>query len=118
MDEKKALALRISVVEKQLAKQRRNWFLGIWLGYTAITYCNVKFIEYSIYPREFDYLLEFLFADLFNNTLLFFVELLISAVLGLIAYVINLSIWSNCSRSINDTVSVYERLVKEYNEMP
>lgn len=118
MEEKKALAQRLIELEKRIEKKRRNWFLGIWLGYTAITYCNIRIIEYIVNHYEFDYLLELIFADLFTNTAKFFIELLISAVIGLFSWYVNSLIWSNCCNSIRDTVSVYEKLVKEYNNMP
>lgn len=108
MEEKKALALRIAAVEKQLAKQRRKWFLGIWLGYSAVAFWLIKIID------EIDNVLDLLFY----NPIEFFGILLASAVLGLISWWVNSLAWSNCCLSINDTVNVYEKLVKEYNNMP
>ena len=108
MDEKKTLALRIAAVEKQLAKQRRNWFLGIWLGYSAVIFM------FGQATRDIDNILEFILTD----TIAFIELLTLSLIIGIVCWFINACIWTAACNSIRDTVSVYERLVKEYNEMP
>lgn len=93
MEEKKALARRIKELEKYLEKQRRKWFLGIWLGYSAIAFWLI-----------------------FDTTAKFFESLIASAAIGLLCWLVNAIVWSNFCTSIRDTTDAIKNLEKRYNE--
>lgn len=106
MEEREALAQRLKEVEKHLKKERRSWFLGIWLVYSLIA-CYLLTITSEV-DNVFDLLID--------NPLEFFGLLIVSAVLGLVSWWLNAFIWTNCCRSIGDTVRAYKKLENEYNK--
>lgn len=108
MDEKKALALRLIELEKYLEKKRRNWFLGIWLGYSAFI-----FICFQVRADVVN-ILEFILTD----TIAFIQLLALSLIIGLVCWFINACIWSPCCNSIRDTTELMKDLEKRYNELP
>jgi hypothetical protein len=105
MDEKKEMFQRLKDLEDLLVQKRRKWFLGIWLGYSAIAFLVLKEID------DMGNVLE-----LFRNNPKSFIGLLIeSALLGFFCWFVNAAVWSNCCNSIQSTKRAYEQLEKEYN---
>ena len=108
MEEKKALALQIATLEKQLEKKRRNWFLGIWLGYSAVIFM------FGQATRDMDNILDFIFTD----TLAFIELLLLSLIIGVVFWFINACIWTAACNSIRYTTDLMKDFEKRYSEMP
>ena len=108
MDKKKALALQMAAIEENLEKKRNRWFFGIWIGYSVVTFWLLKTI------KDIDSILDLLYYDPAQ----FFSMLVASAALGLISWWVNSLVWTNFCNSIHETISVYEKLEKEYREIP
>lgn len=106
MDEKKKMFQRLKELENLLAKKRRNWFLGIWLGYSVIAFAILKEIDNTGSVLDL----------LFDNPMAFLGLMLTSMVLGLFSWFVNVAVWSNCCNSIQSTKRAYEQLEKEYNQ--
>lgn len=98
MEEKKALARRIKELEKYLEKQRRKWFLGIWLGYSAVAFLLIKTTD-------------------FVSVATFFETLIVALVLGALCILPNAIVWHFFNENIRGITNKIKTLEKEYNEM-
>ena len=99
-ENKTALAKQIVMVEKHLKEKRIKCFLGITVFYSVISFGVLCIIDGR--PATLLEFIGFLFASIF---------------LGILFWLINAAIWTNCVQSINDTLNYKKRLEKEYSEI-
>ena len=98
MNERQNLYQQIKEYEKYLDKLRLKWFIGIWLGYSAV-------ILWLLCSRGIPSI--FVFAQ----------SLIIALVLGCVCYWVNLAIWSNCCDNLDTKSKYLKELENKYNEI-
>ena len=104
MESKNQLIQQLEEANRRLKSVRRTWFLLIWLGYSVLIFSLFTiFIE----NNKSDWLSLLAFGAEFG---------LVSLVLGLFFYGINVLVWTFCTKDINSSLCYVEYLEKQLNQ--